>query len=488
MLRKWIWLTVSYIFHLSLSTVYLHLFHQTYKLTSEIAQIHVIIISAIWMLLYSIVALIVLIFRNNYLKMIGRTIIAALFTTYILLINVFYNANYISTASWTEYVNAKLAMEYLNQFQWLLSTLPFEKSFIYLILTLVAVLIAVIFFVYFKFSLVVYGAFEQLHLKSRTGNDDRFRLSLLLVTGFGVNMILLSRFLPGLPIQNSLLYVTLLNIAFVVLMIISLHSKRVTASFKKFSNKFRTKFNIIVPWYFVIAVLVLGVDSQVYMALKVHSNKKINKIRLNQEPVWSFVLSTSQRASLTPHRLHAAAVDNNYRKSYERKKLSEDTPNVILVIVDALRADHMQVYGYHRATTPFLNRLYQQKKLTRVDYAFATCASSYGGILSILSSKPVRYIAQTNFRINDLLQDHGFNTNFIVAGSHENYYNLKSAYGESVDFYYEGKRSEEIDSNDDRILFEGLSKLKDFSGQPAFFYFHMMSCLLYTSPSPRDPE
>ena len=32
-------------------------------------------------------------------------------------------------------------------------------------------------------------------------------------------------------------------------------------------------------------------------------------------------------------------------------------PNIVLIIVDALRADHMSVYGYHRETTPNLSRI-----------------------------------------------------------------------------------------------------------------------------------
>ena len=31
--------------------------------------------------------------------------------------------------------------------------------------------------------------------------------------------------------------------------------------------------------------------------------------------------------------------------------------NVILVVVDTLRADHMSVHGYHRRTTPFIDEL-----------------------------------------------------------------------------------------------------------------------------------
>ncbi len=35
----------------------------------------------------------------------------------------------------------------------------------------------------------------------------------------------------------------------------------------------------------------------------------------------------------------------------------EKPKNVIIVLVDTLRADHMSLYGYHRETTPFIDHL-----------------------------------------------------------------------------------------------------------------------------------
>ena len=35
---------------------------------------------------------------------------------------------------------------------------------------------------------------------------------------------------------------------------------------------------------------------------------------------------------------------------------SEPPANVLIVMVDTLRADHMSLYGYERTTTPFIDR------------------------------------------------------------------------------------------------------------------------------------
>src|SRR5262249_44426854 len=48
-------------------------------------------------------------------------------------------------------------------------------------------------------------------------------------------------------------------------------------------------------------------------------------------------------------------------------------PNILLIIVDALRSDHLSVYGYNRPTSPNLDRLAAQGVL--FEHAFST--SSY---------------------------------------------------------------------------------------------------------------
>ena len=43
--------------------------------------------------------------------------------------------------------------------------------------------------------------------------------------------------------------------------------------------------------------------------------------------------------------------------AYPRHVASSRRKNVVLIIVDSLRADHMQVYGYQLPTTPFLSSM-----------------------------------------------------------------------------------------------------------------------------------
>jgi arylsulfatase len=63
--------------------------------------------------------------------------------------------------------------------------------------------------------------------------------------------------------------------------------------------------------------------------------------------------------------------------------MNSDKPNIILIVVDALRADHLSCYGYHRRTSPNLDRLAEESVL--FESAFAASPSTVGSIPSILS-------------------------------------------------------------------------------------------------------
>ena len=54
------------------------------------------------------------------------------------------------------------------------------------------------------------------------------------------------------------------------------------------------------------------------------------------------------------------------------RSAGETRPNVILYVVDALRADHMSLYGYPKETSPFLDELSRQGLVFRHGYAPST--------------------------------------------------------------------------------------------------------------------
>lgn len=153
---------------------------------------------------------------------------------------------------------------------------------------------------------------------------------------------------------------------------------------------------------------------------------------------------------------------------------SFDKRNVVIILVDSLRADHMQTYGYERPTTPFLTSLVKAGRVKQVEVATSACSDTNCGVMAVLASRTLRSQIPQSFKLHELLYDQGYQVHFILSGNHH-WYDLKSTYGASLTSYFDGSLSTSHDWNDDRVIFEGLDRLPDFSGSPALFYFHLMS-------------
>jgi hypothetical protein len=220
----------------------------------------------------------------------------------------------------------------------------------------------------------------------------------------------------------------------------------------------------------VAFVLLLGLYAGFLAFMPTHLN---SNWQVEHEPVTGFFRTDLYDASHDAMAERLRVEEPRLRASYPAGQIFA-RQNVILIIVDSLRADHMQIYGYDRPTTPFLNSLIQSGKLKQVELATSTCSESNCGILSTFSSKNIHGIVPEDFKLHDLLHDQGYRTYFILSGDHE-WYGLKKAYGPGLTYYFDGVDSKLYPSVDDRVIFEGMEKVPDFAGQPAFFYFHLMS-------------
>lgn len=150
-----------------------------------------------------------------------------------------------------------------------------------------------------------------------------------------------------------------------------------------------------------------------------------------------------------------------------------DRRNVVLIVVDALRPDHMGVYGYPRDTTPNLSRLDRAGMVRKAAAVHAVCASSSCGIVALASSKYVHQFHTRPITLQEVLKRHGYRIHFILSGDHSNFYGLKLAYGEA-DSYLDGATARGM-MNADRVVIDGLARLPDWDGAPAMFHFHLMS-------------
>jgi glucan phosphoethanolaminetransferase (alkaline phosphatase superfamily) len=224
----------------------------------------------------------------------------------------------------------------------------------------------------------------------------------------------------------------------------------------------------------VIGLLLLGSASYLYVMARRTPYSQL----LSNDPFLSLGRSTTDvydEGYLTC--INRLKVEEPQRRSSYPAGQRFEKKNVVVIIVDSLRADHMQVYGYERPTTPFLAGLLTSGRLRKVEFATSTCAETNCGVLSTLFSKTLRHQTPEDFKLYDLLHDQGYKTYFILSGNHD-WLGLKESYGHEMDLYFDGVNSTRYPKADDRVIFEGLERVPNYEATPAFFYIHLMSAHL----------
>jgi predicted AlkP superfamily pyrophosphatase or phosphodiesterase len=195
-----------------------------------------------------------------------------------------------------------------------------------------------------------------------------------------------------------------------------------------------------------------------------------------QELISSFLRPEGFAFEPNARREAVAERDAVLRASYPRPVATALRKNVVLVIVDSLRADRMQVYGYSRETTPFLSHMVQSGRMKKVAAAFSSCSESFCGITSTLASRDFRNISARTFQLQDVLADQGYRTWFLLSGNHRAWNGLPYFYHSEEDTFFDGSMTERYTMDDDRLVLEGLERVPPASpDQPAFFYVHLMS-------------
>lgn len=150
------------------------------------------------------------------------------------------------------------------------------------------------------------------------------------------------------------------------------------------------------------------------------------------------------------------------------------TRDVYLIVGDALRWNHMSVYGYARDTTPFIRGLVSAHTSYIANHAYSTCSESSCGLLAMIRSKFVHQLSSVSFSLVDVLRMHGYQAHFILGGDHTNFYGLRDAYGE-VDSYYDGASAVGYYMNDDEFVVKRAEEVVQTQAPPLFVQFHLMS-------------
>jgi len=148
--------------------------------------------------------------------------------------------------------------------------------------------------------------------------------------------------------------------------------------------------------------------------------------------------------------------------------------NLVIILVDALRPDHMQQYGYDRDTTPNLTRLAREHSTRVMHEVHSTCADTACSIFSLFSSTFPGHFAAHPFMLHHVLWRNGYRIHLILSGDKTYFYSRKKYYGH-VDTFYDGTQAPTYYVNDDQLVLDKLATMPRFDGNPVMFQFHLMS-------------
>ena len=148
--------------------------------------------------------------------------------------------------------------------------------------------------------------------------------------------------------------------------------------------------------------------------------------------------------------------------------------NVILIVGDCLRADHLEVYGYSRPTTPYLAELVRTAGAQISRPLTAVCSESSCGLMGILRSQYVHEFTGRGMSLTEVLRRHGYAIHLVLGGDHTNYYDLKLTYG-AAETYFDGSMVPEAYANDDELVLARTRELPNWDGRPQMLQFHLMS-------------
>jgi glucan phosphoethanolaminetransferase (alkaline phosphatase superfamily) len=198
-------------------------------------------------------------------------------------------------------------------------------------------------------------------------------------------------------------------------------------------------------------------DAQEPLALTLYSGKPHAAIR-----------SFSQGLKVPPQ---AQALDVQSRRNY-RAHPNAGGANVVLIVVDDLRLDHMGISGYGRDTTPYLSALVRRGGVALESQARSICSESVCAMAALESSRYSHQIPDRPFTLPQVLQQNGYRVRVMMSGVQSYGYQWPDLFG-AADFI-DGSQANGH-ASDDRFVVERTRNLPAWDGRPTMLQFHLMS-------------
>ena len=279
---------------------------------------------------------------------------------------------------------------------------------------------------------------------------------------FNVYLDEINYLIESLFITPTYFYIALFIIATIISLPVLLYSKKIWQHFKTRNvSLFSRKYTFILL-FIIIPILFFKID-RVYKSL------------VRTDPIVTFFLYewNAQDEKV----INYGESEYNEEKQYPTG-IKFNKKNIVLIICDALRYDHIYSNGYARELSPFIDSISSVENTFKVDNFFATSSRSFMGISNTLSSN--YSISFKNFFLHDVLKKQGYTTNFILSGDHKHHYGLKRHFGKNIDHYYDGYDAVQANAsssinNDEKVVIDKLKTIPDYINQPNFFYLHFMS-------------
>ena len=223
----------------------------------------------------------------------------------------------------------------------------------------------------------------------------------------------------------------------------------------------------------VVALLLLAV-----VGLDLHEYLRTPPLE-EREPVSLAFLTERTPTRMQIHGLDRAAASRRDQEEQAARAAYQPSPsasrrNVILIVGDALRADHLGFYGYARDTTPNLAGLRAAGMLRVAPPVRTVCSETLCALPGLLASRYVHRFSERMFMLSEVLKRHGYRTAMILGGDHTHFYGLREVYG-PVDSYVDGASAGERYINDDQVVVEHVNRLPEWDGRPVMMRFHLMS-------------
>jgi glucan phosphoethanolaminetransferase (alkaline phosphatase superfamily) len=193
----------------------------------------------------------------------------------------------------------------------------------------------------------------------------------------------------------------------------------------------------------------------------------------SHDPVVIFFNKDRSLFPMTQDRISWAQRDHKFDLTMRAHK--PRVRNIFLFVVDALRGDHLPVYGYDRPVTPFFSKFLETAYPQKVDLALSNGMDTITGTQCLVTSKEPKDMSQFNYTFLDYLSDNGFKTTLIMAGGHSWQLEHK-AFGKKIDLFYDGSEHPgPLGVCDDELVVDEVANLKPDDGGYHFFYIHLIS-------------